>query len=141
MKRSDFTSARNFFELELNEAKQTGDKHREGAAYTNLGNAYRFLGDYKKAIEFHQQSLSIAKGIGEKGSEGTAYTLALRITVSVLIKKQSNFISSLLVSQKRLEKKVSKGQQYPNLGTVYDSLGNYKKQSNFISSLLVSQKR
>ena len=67
--------------------------------------------------------------------------LAMRITLSVIIKKQSNFISSLLVSQKRLDKKVSKGQQYPNLGTVYDSLGDYKKESNFISSLLVSQKR
>ena len=66
-----------------------------------LGIAYYSLGDYKKAIQFHQQSLSIAKGIGEKGSEGTAYTLALRITLSVIIKKQSNFFSSLLISQKR----------------------------------------
>ena len=66
-----------------------------------LGITYCSLGDYKKAIEFHQRSLSIAKEIGEKGSEGTAYSLALRITLSVIIKKQSNFMNSLLVSQKR----------------------------------------
>ena len=36
---------------------------------------------------------------------------------------------------------MQKGKAYRNLGTVYDSLGNYKKQSNFISSLLVSEKR
>ena len=36
---------------------------------------------------------------------------------------------------------MQKGKAYRNLGTVYDSLGNYKKQSNFISSLLVLQKR
>ena len=73
---------------------------QKGKAYRNLGNVCDSLGDYKKAIEFHQQSLSIAKRTGEKGSEGTAYTLALRITLSVIIKKQSNFISSLLVLQK-----------------------------------------
>ena len=69
----------------------------------NFGIAYYCLGDYKKVIEFHQQSLSIAKEIGEKGSEGTAYSLALRITLSVIIKRQSNFVSSLLVPQKRQE--------------------------------------
>ena len=64
---------------------------QKGKAYGNLGNACDSLGDYKKAIEFHQQSLSTSKEIG---------TLAVRITISVIIKKQSNFISSLLVSQK-----------------------------------------
>ena len=64
---------------------------QKGKAYDNLGNACDSLGDYKKAIEFHQQSLSTAKEIG---------TLAVRITISAIVKKQSNFISSLLVSQK-----------------------------------------
>ena len=64
---------------------------QKGKAYGNLGNACDSHGDYKKAIEFHQQSLSTAKEIG---------TLAVRITISAIMKKQSNFISSLLVSQK-----------------------------------------
>ena len=97
----DYKKAIEFHQHSLSTAKGIGDKGTEQAAYTNLGCAYYSLGDYKKAVEFHQQSLSIAKEIGEKGLEGTAYTLALRITLSVIIKKQSNFISSLLVSQKR----------------------------------------
>ena len=84
----------------LSIAKDIGEKVSEGTAYIYLSIAYYSIGDYKKAIEFHQQSPSIAEEIGEKGLEGTAYTLALRITLSVIIKKQSNFISSLLVSQK-----------------------------------------
>ena len=73
-KRYDLTSARNYFELELNEAKQAGNKHRECKAYIYLGDVYNSLSDYKKAIEFHQQSLSTAKEIGDKGSEKEAYT-------------------------------------------------------------------
>ena len=42
-------------------------------------------------------------------------TLAMRMTLSVIIKKQSNFINSLLVSQKRLEKKVQKVQHVTTL--------------------------
>ena len=97
---ADYKKAIAVYQQSLSIAKETGNKGPEGKAYAGLGCAYRSLGDYKKAIEFHQQSLSIAKDIGEKGSECTAYTLALRITLSVIIKKQSNFISSLLVSQK-----------------------------------------
>ena len=102
----DYRKAIEFHQQSLSIAKEIGNKGAEGAAYSDLGIAYDCLRDYKKAIEFHQQSLSIAKEIGEKGSEGTAYTLALRITLSVIIKKQSNFISSLLVSQKKLKTKV-----------------------------------
>ena len=68
-------------------------------------------------------------------------TLALRMTLSVIIKKQSNFISSLLVSQKREEKKVQKVQHIPTLEMRITVSVIIKKQSNFISSLLVSRKR
>ena len=39
--------------LHLKKAKEVGDKHGEGKAYSNLGNAYHRLGDLKKAIEHH----------------------------------------------------------------------------------------
>ena len=84
-----------------------GKKGSEGKAYNNLAIAYYSLADYKKAIEFYQQSLSIAKEIGDKVSEGEHIaTLAVPMFVSVIIKKQSNFTSRLLASQKRLETKV-----------------------------------
>ena len=90
-----------FHQQSLSIAKDIGDKCSEGEAYTNLGIAYDCLGNYKKAIEFHQQSLSIAK---EKAKR--IPTSAVRIALSVNMKKQSKFISNFLVSQKRLETKV-----------------------------------
>ena len=132
MKRSDFTSARNFFELELNEAKQTGDKHREGAAYTNLGNAYRSLGDYKKAIEFHQQSLSIAKGIGDKGTEGAVYgNLGSVYGCLGDYKKEIEFQGQSLSIAKEIGHKATEQNAYTNLGTAYRNLGDYKEATEF----------
>ena len=132
MKRSDFTSAGNFFELELNEAKQTGDKHREGAAYTNLGNAYRFLGDYKKAIEFHQQSLSIAKGIGDKGTEGAVYgNLGSVYGCLGDYKKEIEFQGQSLSIAKEIGHKATEKNAYTNLGTAYRHLGDYKEATEF----------
>jgi tetratricopeptide (TPR) repeat protein len=54
-------------------AKEVGDRAGEGAAYGNLGNAYRSQGDYTKAIEYHTQRLAIAKEVGDRAGEGTAY--------------------------------------------------------------------
>jgi hypothetical protein len=50
-----------------------GGRQGEGAAYGNLGNAYRSQGDYAKAIEDHTQYLAIAKEVGDRGGEGAAY--------------------------------------------------------------------
>ena len=41
--------------------------------YTNLGNAYHSLGDFKKAIVFLENSLKIAKEIGDKAGESKCY--------------------------------------------------------------------
>ena len=65
-------------------------------------------------------------------------TLALRIALSVIIKKQSNFISSPLLSQKRLERKIQKVKHIPTLALGITLSVIIKKQSNFISSPLVS---
>jgi tetratricopeptide (TPR) repeat protein len=50
-----------------------GDRAGEGAAYGNLGNAYRSQGDYAKAIEYHTQRLAIAKEVDDRAGEGKAY--------------------------------------------------------------------
>ena len=59
--------------LHLKIAKEVGDKHGEGGAYGNLGNAYSSLGDLKKAIEYHNLHFKIAKEVGDKHGEGVAY--------------------------------------------------------------------
>ena len=130
--RCDFTSARNYFELELNEAKQAGNKHREGAAYTNLGVAYSCLADYEKAIEFHQQSLSIAKEIGAKVSEGGAYTnLGIGYKFLGDYKKATEFFQQSLSITKEIGDKSSEGKAYTNLGVAYHCLGDYNEAIKF----------
>ena len=54
-------------------AKEIGDRGGEEAAYGNLGNCYRSLGDYRKSIDYHEKHLKIAKEIGDRGGEEAAY--------------------------------------------------------------------
>ena len=130
--RCDYTSARNYFELELNEAKKTGDKHREGVAYINLGNAYGRLGDRKKDIEFHQQSLSIAKEIGDKGTEGKAYgNLGSAYGCLGDYKKEIEFQRQSLSIAKEIGCKATEGNAYTILGTAYKNLGDYEGAIEF----------
>ena len=42
-----------------------GDKHGEGQAYMNIGNALHSLGQFKEALEYHQKKLEIARQTGE----------------------------------------------------------------------------
>jgi tetratricopeptide (TPR) repeat protein len=46
------------------------NRRAEGAHLSNLGIAYKDLGDAKKAIEFHEQSLKIKMEIGNRRGEG-----------------------------------------------------------------------
>ena len=108
------------------------NKGSEGAAYTNLGNAYHSFGDYKKAIEFHHQSLSIAKEIGEKASEGTTYTnLGVVYDSLGVYGKAIEFHQQSLSIAKEIGEKASEGKAYTNLGSAYHSLGDYQKAIEF----------
>ena len=116
----------------MNEAKQAGDKHREGEAYTKLGKVCYSLGDHKKAIEFHQQSLSMAKEIVEKDLEGKAY-INLGNAYDCLgdHKKAIEIYKQRLTIAKEIGNKGSEGTAYTNLGIAYYSLGDPKKAIEF----------
>ena len=43
----------------------TGDKHGEGTAYQNIGEALRHLGQFNEAIEYQKKKLEIAQQTGE----------------------------------------------------------------------------
>ena len=68
-------------------------------------------------------------------------TLAVLIALSGSSKKQSNSVSGLLVSQKRLETKIQKEQHLKALEILISLSGSLKKQSNSVSGLLVSPAR
>ena len=128
----NYEKAIEFHQRSLSIAKEIGEKGSEGAAYTNLGNAYHSLGDYKKAIEFHQQSLSIAKEIGEKGSKAAAYTNLGSVYHSLAdYQKAIKFHQQSLIIAKETGEKGTEVKAYTNLGCAYDSLGDYVKAIEF----------
>ena len=131
-KLGDFTSARNYFQLELNEAKQAGDKDRELNAYTSLGISYDCLGDHKKAIEFHQQVLSILKEIGNKDLEGVPYT-NLGVAYHSLgdYEKAIDCHQQALSIAKETGHRYLEGKAYENLGNAYKCLDDYKEAIEF----------
>ena len=45
----------------------------ESKCFTNLGNAYQSLGDFRKAIEYYEKSLEIKKEIGDRFGESACY--------------------------------------------------------------------
>ena len=105
---------------------------RESIAYTNLGNAYHHLADYKKAIAVYQQSLSIAKETGNKGPEGKAYAgLGCAYRSLGDYKKAIEFHQQSLSIARDIGNKGSEGGAYGNLGSAYYSLSDYKKAIEF----------
>ena len=49
-----YQKAIEYHEKHLKIAKEVGDRAGEGAAFGNLGIAYKLLGYYQKAIEYHE---------------------------------------------------------------------------------------
>ena len=116
------------YNLHLKIAKEVGDKHGEGNAYGNLGNAYHRLGDFKKAIEYHNLHLKIAKEVGNKHEEGNAYHNLGNANYRLEdFKKAIGYHNLHLKIAKEVRDKREEGKAYGNLGSVYCSLGDFKK--------------
>lgn len=58
-KTGDFRSGVAFFEASIQAG--TDDLKTLSAIYSQLGNAYFFLGDYVKAVNFHKHDLTLAR--------------------------------------------------------------------------------
>ena len=54
-------------------AKEIGDRAGEGAAYGNLGIAYKSVGDFQNPIKYCKNDLKIAKEIVHRAGKGRAY--------------------------------------------------------------------
>lgn len=101
-------------------------------ALSNLGNAYRVIGEYTKAIEYWQQSLSIAKETKDSlfqgrllGNIGVIYYFLGEYPKSVDFQHQS------LVFARQVKDPQGEGQALGNLGNVYRALGNYAKAMEY----------
>ncbi|CAH3129233.1 unnamed protein product, partial [Pocillopora meandrina] len=117
-----------YLNLYLKKAKEVGDKHGEGNAYSSLGNAYHRLGDFKKAKEYHNLHLKIAKEVGDKHGEGVAYGSLGNAYLSLCdFKKAIEYHNLNLKIAKEVGDKHGEGGAYGNLGNAYHRLGDFKK--------------
>ena len=108
------------YKLSLSIAEKTGNKHCEGAAYNNLGAAYRVLGDLQKAIEFYKLSLSIAEKTGNKNFEGAAYNNLGRAYHDLGdLEKAIEFLQLSLSIAKKTGNKNSEGCAYNSLANSF----------------------
>ena len=127
-KHGDFKTARDYFELMLNDAKKIKNKRFEGDACKNLGRAYHSLGEFKKAMELHQLGLRIAKETGNKDAEGQGYNnLGLtHHSLGEFNKAIERYELSLGIAQ-NTGNKDAEGTVYNNLGDTYRHLGEFEK--------------
>ena len=131
-KDGNFKTARDYLELTLKEAKESGNKAFEGIVYNNLGLAYKSLGEVRKAIEFYQLSLNIVTETGNKDGKGTVYNNLGRAYKSLgEVRKAIEFYQLSLTIVTETGNKDGKGTVYNNLGSAYKSLGDDRKAIEF----------
>ncbi|XP_066016885.1 tetratricopeptide repeat protein 28-like [Pocillopora verrucosa] len=117
-----------YLNLYLKKAKEVGDKHGEGNANGNLGNANFRLGDFKKAIEYHNLHLKIAKEVGDKHGVGNAYGNLGNAHFSLGdFKKAIEYQNLHLKIAKEVGDKHGESGAYGSLGNAYRCLGDFKK--------------
>ena len=131
-KDGNFKTARDYFELTLKEAKESGNKAFEGTVYNNLGLAYKSLGEVRKAIEFYQLCLTIATETGDKDREGTVYNNLGRAYESLgEVRKAIELYQVCLTIATETGHKDREGNVYNNLGIAYESLSEVRKAIEF----------
>ena len=119
---------------EITIAKELGDRSGEGTAYSNLGNTYRNLGNFKQAIENHNQHLSIAKEVGDRNGEGRAYgNLGTAYHGLGNFKQAIEYHNQYLSIAKEVGNRAGEGEAYGNLGNAYYKVGNFKQPIEYHS--------
>lgn len=69
-KAGDCRAGVTFFEAAIQAG--TNDLRTLSAIYSQLGNAYFYLGDYIKAMQYHKHDLTLARTMGDKLGEAKA---------------------------------------------------------------------
>lgn len=104
----------------------TDDLRTLSAIYSQLGNAYFYLGDYSKAMQYHKHDLTLARTMGDKlgeakssGNLGNTLKVMGRFDEAVLCCKRHLELS------KELGDKLSEGRALYNLGNVFHAKGKH----------------
>ncbi|XP_056643954.1 G-protein-signaling modulator 2 isoform X1 [Diorhabda sublineata] len=104
----------------------TDDLRTLSAIYSQLGNAYFYLGDYGKAMQYHKHDLTLARTMGDKLGEAKS-SGNLGNTLKVMGKFDEAVVCCKrhLELSRELEDKLSEGRALYNLGNVYHAKGKH----------------
>lgn len=104
----------------------TDDLRTLSAIYSQLGNAYFYLGDYVKAMQYHKHDLTLARTMGDKLGEAKSSG-----NLGNTLKVMGKFDEAMLCCKRHLEisrelkDKLSEGRALYNLGNVYHAKGKH----------------
>ena len=123
----DFNQAIDYHRQSLSIANELGQRHREGLAYGNLGNAYDGLGDFKQAIDYHKQALSIAKELGRRDIGRIYANLGNAYQCLGDFRQAIDYHQQHLRIAKELKQRDGEGSAYGNLGSLFMKLGDFEQ--------------
>ncbi|CAG9862791.1 unnamed protein product [Phyllotreta striolata] len=104
----------------------TDDLRTLSAIYSQLGNAYFYLGDYEKAKQYHKHDLTLARTMGDKLGEAKSSG-----NLGNTLKVMGKFDEAVICCKRHLElsrelgDKLSEGRALYNLGNVYHAKGKH----------------
>uniref|UniRef100_A0A336KTZ8 CSON011532 protein n=1 Tax=Culicoides sonorensis TaxID=179676 RepID=A0A336KTZ8_CULSO len=109
----------------------TNDLRTLSAIYSQLGNAYFYLGDYQKAMQYHKLDLTLARSMDDRlgeakssGNLGNTLKVMGRFEEAVICCERHLKIAS------ELGDKLSEGRALYNLGNVYHAKGKELRQKD-----------
>ncbi|XP_054156899.1 G-protein-signaling modulator 2-like [Oppia nitens] len=121
-KLGDFNGSVAFFEAAVKCG--TNDLKTLSAIYSQLGNAYFYLGNYHKAMDYHKMDLTVAKSINDRIGEAKASG-----NLGNSLKMMGRFDDAIIFCKRHLEisrelaDKVGEGRALYNLGNVFHTKG------------------
>ncbi|XP_044734115.1 G-protein-signaling modulator 2 isoform X2 [Chrysoperla carnea] len=104
----------------------TDDLRTLSAIYSQLGNAYFYLGDYVKAMQYHKHDLTLARTMGDKLGEAKSSG-----NLGNTLKVMGKFDEAMICCKRHLEisrelgDRLSEGRALYNLGNVYHAKGKH----------------
>ncbi|KAH9400479.1 G-protein-signaling modulator 2 [Tyrophagus putrescentiae] len=114
----DFSGGVAFFEAAVKCG--TSDMKTLSAIYSQLGNAYFYLGNYPKAMEYHKLDLTVAKSISDRIGEAKASgNLGNTLKMMDQYDGATTYCKRHLEISRELNDKVGEGRALYNLGNVY----------------------
>ena len=121
----------------LSIVKEEGNRAEQGAAYGDLGNAFRGLGKFQEAIEYHNKALSIAKEVGDRALEARAYgNLGNAYESLGKFQEAIEYHNKALSIAKEVGDRAGEGRAHGGLGNAYANLGKFQEAIEYHNKAL-----